>query len=811
MRFGYVLPLLSFFLLLNLSEAFGQRPGRLQGNVKGRDQQTVPHAEITLEGKNITVQANEYGEFTLSAPQGEYEVTVSAVGYIALKQKVQIYGGQTRQLHAVLEKDPGTTIDQVVVAGKTAIQEVRESPFNVVALDAKSQYNSTLDLAHLLDKAPGIKIRETGGVGSDMTVTLNGFTGRHVRIFMDGVPMQGMGSAFQLNNIPVSVAERIEVYKGVVPIEFGTDALGGVINIVTNQSSNTSVDVSYSYGSFNTHRTNINFGHTFKSGISLQLDAFQNYSDNNYRVLTEQWVFQGTDENGDIIGAHMSGEQIWARRFNDRYKNETVIARLGIVGKPWADRMLFNLTYGQMDRGIQTQADMRHVFGERSNNSKSILPSFTYDKRNLFVDGLSVRMTANYNYQRGGNIDTSYYRYNWEQDREPRNARGEQGNYVLSDFSNSNQSATVNIGYRINERHSVSLNNIISGYVRRPVLEEIPVEELSARDSMDRTSLRNNLGLSYRFTYNRRWNTNLFVKHYYNRATGPLEQTVNGRLDVVERQENASKTGYGLATTYFFTDLQLKASAERAYRLPTDQELFGDEILETGNITLRPENSLNLNVGGTLNKELNSSYTIYADVSAYYRDTRDFIRRTLQSNTQTNSYTFGNANHGRVTNLGTDAEIRLFYKNTAMIGTSVTYMNIRDKEPWLNAVVGGVSNPSYGTRMPNLPYFFGNVDVAYYVHNLFGKGNVLNLGYTLNFMEQMYLYAPNMGYIDSKSIIPRQLYSDFSATYIMKQGKYNLTFEARNMEDALLYDNFSLQKPGRNFSVKFRYFFIKRT
>src|SRR5690606_25150852 len=123
-----------------------------------------------------------------------------------------------------------------------------------------------LDLAHLLDRASGVKIRETGGVGSDMNITLNGFTGRNIRVFIDGVPMQGMGSAFQLNNIPVNIAERIEVYKGVVPIEFGADALGGVINIVTNQTSNTTLDVSYSYGSFNTHKSNVSLNHTFKSG-----------------------------------------------------------------------------------------------------------------------------------------------------------------------------------------------------------------------------------------------------------------------------------------------------------------------------------------------------------------------------------------------------------------------------------------------------------------------------------------------------------------------------------------------------------------
>lgn len=780
------------------------------GTIKDKEGAFMPHASVRLENTEYRAEADDNGRFILRVPPGQYDVVISLIGHQSYSTKITLVEGENNRRDFTLLPDPNMLLDQVVVTGKSAIAEVRETPFSVVALDAKSLYNSTLDLGHMLNKAPGVRIRETGGVGSDMSITLNGFTGRHVRVFMDGVPMQGMGSAFQLNNIPVSIAERVEIYKGVVPIEFGTDALGGVINIVTNQTTNTYLDASYSYGSFNTHRTNVSLGKTFKSGISLQLDAFQNYSDNDYRVKTEYWQFAGPDENGDIVGASMTADQYWVRRFHDQYRNETVIAKLGIVGKSWADRMLFGVTLGNVDRDIQHQANMRFAYGERTAFSRSVLPSFSWDKRNLIVDGLSVRVTGNYNYQRGGNVDTSSYRYNWLGERELRSARGETGNYVLSDFTNSNQSATANIGYRITEKHSIALNDVISGYVRRPILEEIPVEDRTAADSMDRSSLKNTLGLSYRYAYSRKWNTNLFAKHYYNRATGPFSETVSGRTTTSELVSSASKTGYGIATTYFFTDLQLKASAEKAYRLPTDQELFGDEILETGNVTLRPENSMNYNVGATLNKEVVEGYTLYLDVSGYYRDTRDFIRRTLQSNSQTNSYTFGNANHGRVTNLGADLEARVYYKNAAMLGATATYMNIRDKEPWMNAIVGGTANPSYGTRMPNLPYLFGTADAAYYIHDLFGKGNVLNLNYTFNYVHSFYLNAPNFGYIDSKDVIPTQLYSDFSATYIMKNGRYNLTFEARNIENAFLYDNFSLQKPGRAFSVKFRYYLMKR-
>ena len=80
-----------------------------------------------------------------------------------------------------------------------------------------------------------MKVRESGGVGSDMQLTLDGFSGKHVKIFIDGVPQEGVGSSFGLNNIPVNFAERIEIYKGVVPVGFGTDAIGGVINIITKK------------------------------------------------------------------------------------------------------------------------------------------------------------------------------------------------------------------------------------------------------------------------------------------------------------------------------------------------------------------------------------------------------------------------------------------------------------------------------------------------------------------------------------------------------------------------------------------------
>ena len=116
--------------------------------------------------------------------------------------------------------------------------------------------NTTKTLSEALAKAPGMKIRESGGVGSDMAVTMDGFSGKHVKVFIDGVPQEGVGSSFGLNNIPVNFADRIEIYRGVVPVGFGADAIGGIINIVTpRRQRKWFMDASYSYGSFNTHKS----------------------------------------------------------------------------------------------------------------------------------------------------------------------------------------------------------------------------------------------------------------------------------------------------------------------------------------------------------------------------------------------------------------------------------------------------------------------------------------------------------------------------------------------------------------------------
>ena len=137
---------------------------------------------------------------------------------------------QAQHVHHGRTKIDTTTayrLSEVRVTGKTGVAHIRQSGYNAMTIDTKSMQNTTKMLADALRAAPGIKLRETGGVGGQTNIMLDGMDAKYVKVFIDGVPQEGIGSAYRLSNIPVGMADHIEVYKGVVPVEFGTDAMGG--------------------------------------------------------------------------------------------------------------------------------------------------------------------------------------------------------------------------------------------------------------------------------------------------------------------------------------------------------------------------------------------------------------------------------------------------------------------------------------------------------------------------------------------------------------------------------------------------------
>ena len=682
-----------------------------------------------------------------------------------------------------------TQLSEVVLTGQSPIKQVQKAAYNVVAIEAQQLRNLNSNAADMLARVSGVKMRETGGVGAETAINLNGFTGRHVRIFIDGVPMNEANASFRINNIPAELMERIEIYKGVVPVTFGADALGGAINVVTRKNRYNYGNLSYTFGSFNTHKSTLNLGQFLTDNISVELNAYQNYSDNSYKVFTEYL---------DLQTGTYSKEKRWFKRFHDRYHNEAIIGRVNIFDEKWTDKLSFALNYSQEDKQLQNANLMQKVFGGKYRKSHNYSSSVEYEKKNI-LNGLSFFLTGRYDFTTTQNVDEEARRYSWTGEYEPMVTRGE-SQLQNTIFEGKTGYITSHLDYQLNEKHSFQLTHTFSNYTRRNKNMLITNYTLDS-DFMRRVNEKNISGLSYKFTPSERWNILAFGKYYNTAVTGPVIISGQGSRAVYEEETHHTQAwGYGGATTYqLLKTLQTKISYEKSFRLPTDTELFGDGDLEIGNYKLKPENSNNLNVNLSY-QPVFKAHSLLVEAGFAYRYIKDYIIRSIIS-AGANEGSAGSRNHGKVLNMGVDATLRYFYKDIFSVGGNLSYMNLRNKEKFTET---GRPSAIYNDRLPNMPYLFGNADATCNIGSLIAKRDKLSLNYNLFFTEEFFTSWQSEG---TKIKVPRQLSHDVSLTYYTPNKRLSLSVEAKNISDELLYDNYSLQKAGRAFYAKLSYRF----
>ena len=784
----YILAVLVICLLsLNLSAK--DITGMISGKVLSSDGEPIDYANVYLKGTAFSSTTNDKGLYHIKAPAGNYTIVFSSVGYEKLELKATIKATERTKLNVKLK--PATQLAEVIVVGNT-LSKVKNSAFNATAVDTKELVNTTKTLSEALSKAPGMKIRESGGVGSDMAVTMDGFSGKHVKVFIDGVPQEGVGSSFGINNIPVNFADRIEVYRGVVPVGFGSDAIGGVINIVTpKRQRRWFLDASYSYGSFNTHKAYVNFGQTLGNGFKYEINAFQNYSDNDY------WV-DAPVENFATGGINRNKLE-HVRRFNDTYHNEAVIAKIGFVNKPWADRLMGSFTYSHMYKQIQTGVRQEIVYGQKHRHGHSLIGAVEYGKRNLLTKGLDVAFNANYNRNVTINVDTASVKYNWRGETDPLNSPGEQS-YQNSRANNNNWTATLTTDYRLNDNHLFTVNEVFNTFNRS---NDNLLASIVSSDEIGKITTKNIVGLSYRYTPNNKLNFIAFGKQYHQYVSGPAA-TTSAQDTYVKSSRSVDAFGYGAAGTWFMPlGFQMKASYEKAYRLPTIEEMFGDEDLEVGDMSLKPESSHNVNLNLSYNATFGNNI-IYVEAGFIYRDTRDYIQRNilaLSGGKSAATY----VNYGKVDTKGFSVSARYNFSKWVSLGGNFTQMNVRDNMK--TAMGSTMANVAYRERMPNQPYMFADSDINFYWHGLGEKSNVLTVAYDNQYTHKFCYYASNIGSNNNDYMVPDQFSHNLTISYGIKNGRYNLSFECRNFTNERLYDNFSLQKAGRAFYGKVRIYF----
>lgn len=786
----YLLIIWLSLLIGNTNNTYSQeKKSAIKGVVNDPENEVIEYATVFLRNTQYGTTTNEEGNFYLKVPPGHYTLCIQMIGYIYSEQEIEVASDEIKNIQVLLKNDV-IELDEVDISGQSIVKQVNKTAYNVIALDTKKYYNNTTDIAHVLDNISGVKIKELGGVGSETQISLNGFSGKHVKIFMDGVPMDGSGSSMQLNKMPVSIADRIEVYKGVVPVELGADALGGAINIITKKTKQSYIDASYTFGSFNTHKSNLSLGHTTDNGVSLQLSVYQNYSDNNYKVKTKLL---------DLETNTYSKNDYWFKRFHDNYHNEAIIGKIGLVDKKWASKIMIETTLSQEKADIQNANLMKIVFGGKMRKAKSIIPAFYYEKNDLFTSNLNFSLSAKYNIVKSNNIDTLARQYNWRGDYRIKTVVGE-SEYTLSEYTSSSGYYVCNLKYKLCDKQVLSLNNVYSHFSRKASDAAANYENSTEATFMKRTNKKNITGLSYKYDSGKKWNALLFGKYYDVNVTGPVDISSTSSSEYEQQKRSFNTLGYGLASSLTINPaIQLKGSFEKSYRLPTENELFGDEVLETGDASLKAENSNNINFNISYNNTIKKRHSMVFEAGFIYRLTKDYIRRIIEQKYGGAYYT----NHGQVLTLGVDMDIRYFYKKKFAFGTNVTYQDIRNKERYSAT---GQKLIYYNDRMPNVPYMFSNTDVTYNFFNVLGKENQLAISYSAQYVHDFFRSWESEG---GEITIPAQLSQDVNLNYSLKNGRYNISFEAKNITNENLYDNYSLQKAGQSFYLKLRCYLFK--
>lgn len=766
--------------------SFAQQKVTLSGLVKDTNGEPLFAVAIAVKGTSNGTYTDEKGSYSLSVDKGKCVVMVSLVGYQLQEQEIDVQGD--RHLNFNLKED-AVTLESVHVYGKSKAQQLREGAYAVNAMNVKSLVNTTQNLNAIVNRTTGVKIREEGGMGSDFNLSINGMSGNSIRYFIDGMPLDAKGSGVNLANLPTNIIDRIEIYKGVVPAHLGADALGGAVNIITNQQKKNFLDASYSIGSFHTHQFNLNAQYvTPKAGIIIKPTLSVNYSKNNYKVKNvEVW----NEEKGKYVYEER-------RRFHDDYFSLMGQVEVGVTNKKWADTFFVTASYSKTDKELQTGSIQTVVYGEAKRQSDSRNISATYKKRNFLVDQLDVNALLSYTWDHSCTVDTAFRKYDWNN-----NYIHTTRNEITGDsksirhYKRPRTVARAGFDYSIHENHVLNFNYLLNRLGNKRY-DEVDTSFSPSNDVL----AKHILGLSYNQTlFDGKMNNVFFVKDYINylMVTQKDESWISGS-DKVDKKATKSYWGYGAAVKYaFLEELALKASYEHSVRLPLGNELLGNGTTVLPNLILKPENSENFNLGVFGTWKTGGSHLFSYEANAFIRDASDYVRLVISERDGLSQY----ENVSSVKVSGFEGEVSYQYKDDLRIQVNCSYQDARDMNKYKE---DGKPSITYKNKLPNRPWLFSNAEVDYIFRDVFNRGDKLKLGYHYQYVHWFYLTWEAYGSLDDKSKIPTQHQNNVVVSYSWNNERYNVSLGCNNLFDKELYDNFMLQKPGRSFFAKFRIF-----
>jgi len=679
---------------------------------------------------------------------------------------------------------------EVTVWQLSDAERLRQSSRAIKVIALGDARKHTADLGEVIARTEGVAVQRSGGLGSEARLSLHGLTDDQVRVFYDGVPIELSGFGFGFATVPLNWVERVEVYRGVVPLALGADALGGAIDLVpTPPPRRTSGSLSYAAGAFDTHQLAAN-GSTYlaASGLALRAAVFYDTSRNDYVVRVRV-----PDALGRLRDANV-------RRFHDGYRGMGASAEASWLERSWAEQLTLRLFATDFDRDLQHNANMTVPYGAATFGESAAGGTLRFESRESpeATDGEPPRRwhlsaIAGYAVRQLDFRDASRWVYDWF------------GNRIFQRDPGSGETSGFARDLSQWEHRGVARGDLTYDLAPGQFVRLVVAPELTRRTGRERLRVNPEridplttrrqvfqavAGAEHGFTdADDVIENDAFVKAYLYRPSTDQVRTFDNSIERIE--DSIVRFGAGDAFRVRLTrEVAGKLSYEYATRLPRPDEIFGDGALLLPNLELEPEASHNGNLSVLFEQRLGAGLgNVGGEIAGFLRQTENMVVRLLAEDRVHSIH----QNVFDVRTLGTDGTLR-WESPGRLLGVQLngTYQDQR------NDSERGSFVAFRGERVPNRPWLFANAALDVHLPGVGTPRADLGLGWVTRYVHEFVPGWEGTGAPDARSRIPDQLVHSLGVTYsVPGPSRVDVALDLTNLTDAEVFDVLGVQKPGR--------------